>query len=95
VLAIGHGTPGRMSSEQAVALAAACGGHAATAVGPGLGFAAGQAVTVAASDYGADPVAGTLVGLSADEVVLRRVDERAGAVHVHFPRFGYQIKEAA
>jgi hypothetical protein len=39
-------------------------------------------------------VAGTLVGLSADEVVLRRRDERAGTVHVHFPRIGFQVKEA-
>jgi len=28
-------------------------------------------------------VAGTLVGLTADEVVLRRSDERAGTVHVN------------
>ena len=50
--------------------------------------------TVAATDYGSDPVAGTLVGLSTDEVVVRRQDARAGTVHVHFPRFGFQIKKA-
>jgi hypothetical protein len=33
------------------------------------------------------------VGLSAEEVVIRRSDERAGTVHVHFPRAGYQIKK--
>jgi len=59
----------------------------------GAGFEAGQPVTVAATDYGADPVAGTLVGLTPDEVVLRRHDERAGTVQVHFPRFGFQIKK--
>jgi hypothetical protein len=47
---------------------------------------------VNALDYAADPVAGRLVGLSGDEVVLERQDERAGIVHVHFPRIGYQIK---
>ena len=46
-----------------------------------------------ATDYGRDPVEGTLVGLSADEVVIRRTDERAGTLHVHFPREGFQIKE--
>ena len=61
-------------------------------VEPGLGFEAGQAVTVAATDYGADPVAGTLVGLSQTKSVLRRIDARAGTVHVHFPRIGFQIK---
>ena len=67
--------------------------HAATAVAPGLGFEAGQAVSVAATDYGQDAVAGSLVGLSADEVVIRRHDPRAGWVQVHFPRFGFQIRK--
>ncbi len=94
--AIGHGKPGEMSSAKAISIAAeaaAAAGHAPVAVVPGLGFDAGQAVTVAATDYGADPVAGTLVGLTADAVTLRRSDPRAGALHVHFPRFGFQIKK--
>lgn len=37
----------------------------------------------------------TPVGLSTREVVLERRDERAGTVHVHFPRIGYQIKKAS
>ena len=37
--------------------------------------------------------AGTLVGLSDDEVVIRRTDERAGTVHVHFPRAGFQVRQ--
>lgn len=92
--AFGHGTrSGKLSSEEALAIAAAAGTHAATAVQPGLGFEAGQAVTVTPLDYGFDPVAGTLVGLTSDEVVLRRTDERAGTVHVHFPRIGFQIRQ--
>ncbi len=39
-----------------------------------------------------DPVAGTLVGLTPESVTLRRTDERAGTVHVHFPRAGFQIR---
>ncbi len=31
-------------------------------------------------------------GLDAQESVLRRSDARAGTVHVHFPRFGFQIR---
>lgn len=93
VLAIGHHHSQTMDSAEAVAVAASAGGHAAVAVAPGLGFEAGQAVTVAATDYGSDPVAGTLVGLSDDTVVLRRQDARAGTVQVHFPRFGFQIKK--
>jgi len=86
----GHGPSDELGSAEAVAIAAA-GTPAAVAVQPGLGFEAGQPVTVAATDYGCDPVAGTLVGLSADSVTVRRVDERAGVVQVHFPRAGFQI----
>lgn len=92
LLAVGHGQPTPMSSSDALAVSAAATAHAACAVQPGLGFEAGLAVTVTPTDYGQDPVAGTLVGLSNSEVVLRRTDERAGTVHVHFPRAGYQIK---
>lgn len=93
VLAFGHGSSEALDSGEAVAIAARSTGHAPTAVQPGLGFDPGQAVTVAALDYGSDPVAGTLVGLSGDEVVIERHDERAGLVHVHFPRIGFQIKK--
>ncbi len=96
VLALGHGHFDKMSSAEALAVAAAASAaasHAPCAVAPGLGFEAGQTVTVTATDYGHDPVAGTLVGLSTAEVVLRRSDPRAGTVHVHFPRAGFQIRE--
>ncbi|RRW50343.1 glutathione S-transferase family protein, partial [Stutzerimonas stutzeri] len=46
----------------------------------------------AAVDYGADPVEGELVFAGAEELILRRSDDRAGVVHVHFPRSGYRIE---
>jgi glutathione S-transferase len=95
MLAIGHGTPSALSSEAALQVAASATAHAPTSVGSGLGFEAGQAVTVTPTDYGMDPVAGTLVGLSLEEVVIARTDARAGTVHVHFPRRGYQVKQEA
>ena len=93
VLAIGHHQSDRLDSAAAVALAAATNQHAPVSVAPGLGFEAGQAVSVSATDYGQDPVAGTLVGLSAGSVVLQRTDARAGRLQVHFPRMGFQIKK--
>jgi glutathione S-transferase len=93
VAAFGHGTRTELSSEAAIAIAARGGGFAKTAVEPRLGFEAGAQVTVSATDYATDPVAGSLVGLTASEVVLERRDERAGVVHVHFPRIGYQLKQ--
>jgi glutathione S-transferase len=91
MLAIGHGRSERMDSAAAIAVAAGAGGHAPVQVEPGLGFEAGQPVTVAPTDYGTDPVAGRLVGLTPDRVTLERSDERAGTLHVHFPRIGFQI----
>ena len=92
VLGIGHGRPEKMKSEDAVALAAATTTYAACQVQAGAGFETGQGVTITPMDYGCDPVQGELVGLDGTEAVLRRTDERAGTVHVHFPRAGYQIK---
>ena len=92
--AFGHGTKAsKLDSGEALAIARAATGHAPTAVQPDLGLEAGQPVSVMPTDYGFDPVAGTLVGLTPDEVVLRRTDERAGTVHVHFPRVGFQVKQ--
>lgn len=91
MLAIGHGRSRQLDSAEAIAIAAAAGSHAPTSVAPGAGFEAGAVVTVTPVDYGFDPVAGELVGLDADEVVVRRHDPRAGTVHVHFPRVGFQV----
>jgi hypothetical protein len=92
MLAIGHGQSVRLSSQDAIQIAAAAEPLPAT-VRDGLGFEAGHPVTVTPTDYGLDPVAGTLVGLDKDSVAVARTDTRAGLVHVHFPRCGYQIKK--
>ena len=51
-------------------------------------------MTVSAVDYGTDQVAGTLLFEGAEEIIIAREDERAGLVHVHFPRYGYRIAAA-
>lgn len=56
------------------------------------GFKTGDKVAIAAIDYGVDPVEGELVFNGSEELILRREDERAGVVHVHFPRFGFRIE---
>ncbi len=55
------------------------------------GLAPGARVTVAADDYGRDPVAGTLVAARPGRIVIARQDERLGRTHVHFPRVGYDL----
>ena len=59
------------------------------------GLRAGQTVSVTPDDYGKVPVTGELVTLDLQEVAIRRVDERAGEVVVHFPRIGYAVAPAS
>jgi glutathione S-transferase len=95
VQSLGHGAPTPMGSDEAIALAARTASHASTKVTAPSPFEPGTLVTVTPTDYAADPVSGSLVGLDIDEVVIARDDPRAGRVHVHFPRIGYQVKAAA
>ena len=84
-----------MTSSEALQIAAAARTHAPSEFDATQGFAAGDEVLVTPIDYAHDPVAGRLVGLDAGEVVVERTDARAGTVHVHFPRVGFQIRKPA
>ena len=92
VSAFGQGEFSKMTSEEAIAVARQ-GLTAAVSFSAEPGLAENDDVTVTPTDYAHDPVAGKLVGLSRDEVVIARTDERAGTVHVHFPRIAFQIKK--
>ncbi len=85
--------PTQIGSEAAIAVAASAKSTAPIAFDAEPGFEAGDAVTVSATDYARDPVAGKLVGLSREEVAIERHDHRAGRVVVHFPRIGFQIRK--
>ena len=91
IAAFGHGSFEDLDSGQAVEIARA-GKRVPVSVAPDASaVAAGTRVTVAATDYGINPVAGKLVGASLDEWVIERDDPRAGPVNVHFPRIGYAL----
>ena len=91
--AFGHGEPTPLESDEAIAIARA----ATPAMLPGRsareidGVGVGDEVSVAPTDYGVDPVVGTLVDADAEAIAVRRVDPRAGDVVVHFPRLGYRL----
>jgi len=94
VLGFGHGASSALSAEDAIAIARAA-TPAALPDEPFVepnGLTVGQRVQIAATDYGVDPVEGELVFAGAEELILRREDDRAGIVHVHFPRLGFAIK---
>jgi glutathione S-transferase len=94
VLGFGHGAHSPLSAEEAIAIAH----DAVPAALPdedfseSLGLKVGQQVNVAATDYGVDPVQGELLCVADESIILRREDERAGTVHVHFPRLGFRIE---
>jgi glutathione S-transferase len=99
--AIGHGVSEPLSATEAIAL---CQGStvAATlfsskeeAFQDAHGIALGSRVTVAAESFGQEPTEGELVAATRTRYTLRRSDDRAGTVRVHFPRIGFILKKAA
>lgn len=52
----------------------------------------GQQVSVTPDDNCKIPVEGKLVHSDATRITVRRVDERAETINVHFPRFGYTVR---
>ena len=93
--ALGHGAMEKTSATEAIAVCAQSTGAAAqhdTAFQDEHGIALGSRVTVAAETFGPEPTEGELIAATRTRYSLRRVDERAGEVHVHFPRIGYVLK---
>ena len=56
------------------------------------GIALGSQVTIRSENFGLEPTEGELIAATRMHYTLRRTDERAGVVHVHFPRIGYALK---
>jgi hypothetical protein len=93
--AIGHGQPTKLTSTEAIAIAAAAEPAPLPdeAFQDDHGIALGSRVTVAAQSFGTETTEGTLVAATRTHYTLARTDERAGRLHVHFPRIGYVLKE--
>lgn len=93
--ALGHGHPQPLDSAEALVVAQAA-TPADLASKPWVdhhGCSVGDEVDIEPADYGIVPVRGQLVGSSAQSWAVRRVDERAGEVVVHFPRVGYRLRK--
>lgn len=92
---IGHGANSKLTPEEAIQIARESKPESCNTEGfvSPAGLKPGQSVQVSAVDYGTDPVAGELVHEDAEEIVIRREDERAGLVQVHFPRYGFRVEE--
>ncbi|MEH6518789.1 MAG: glutathione S-transferase family protein [Halioglobus sp.] len=94
--AFGHGNSTVISGTQALdtALEASPENLQKTTLTDLDGLSVGDAVSVVPTDYGFQPVTGSLQVSSLEEIVLRRSDERVGEVAVHFPRQGFQVTKA-
>ena len=94
--AIGHGSMEKFTAAEAIAVAAA---SAPAALRDDVfqddhGIALGSRVVLSADSFGPEPSEGELVAATRLHYTLRRTDEGAGTVHVHFPRIGYSLKAA-
>ncbi|HEY1228302.1 MAG TPA: glutathione S-transferase family protein, partial [Ramlibacter sp.] len=58
------------------------------------GIALGTEVSITAESFGTESTVGTLVAATRTHYSLARTDQRAGPVHVHFPRIGYVLRKA-
>jgi hypothetical protein len=96
VAGFGHGAHEELSSAAAVEIARAATPHTAAVADPGdpNGRLPGERVSAVHADFGRDPVVGELVASSVHEIAIRRRDERAGTVIVHFPRERYVVLPA-
>lgn len=93
--AIGHGSSTKLTSTEAIAIAAAAQPAPLTddTFQDDHGIALGSRVTINAETFGQEPTEGILRAATRTRYTLERTDERAGVVHVHFPRIGFVLRE--
>lgn len=63
-------------------------------IDPLLNIDAGTSVQVMPTDYGFQAVTGQLLVVDDNRIIVARQDERAGQLHVHFPRYGFEVSLA-
>ncbi len=92
--AFGHGQITEIDGKEAVEVARQATPRTETRADPGEpnGLTPGDRVEVVHESFGRDPVAGELTTSSVQEIAVRRRDERAGEVVVHFPREHYVVR---
>ena len=94
--AIGHGEMQKFDSASAIQVAAASTPHSLlidSTFQDDHGIALGTQVSICAESFGPEPPEGEVVAATPTHFSLPRTRERAGTVHVHFPRIGYVLKK--
>ncbi len=92
--AIGHGQPSDLSALAALEIARHTSPNVVEQADPGdpQGLTPGETVEIVPEAVSGHPaVAGQVVGVNAQEIVLLHEDPRVGQVALHFPRVGYRV----
>jgi glutathione S-transferase len=90
VTAIGHGKRSTLPSADALEIAADAEPDAIDAL-PQDAALIGQQISMAATDYGRDPITGTFAGSSQYSLAATRQVPGLGTINVHVPRIGYSV----
>jgi hypothetical protein len=96
VAAIGHGKFSEMTPDQAIEIARTNTPSESlewTPEAQNVGLQRGDWVSVTPDDYG-NPVYGSILAWTADEIVLRHEDPSCGRVNLRFPRVGFDVSPA-
>lgn len=93
--AFGHGQVTESTGEAALAHARACEPVLPEVEPLALeGLEIGTNVTVAATDYGRNPIAGRLMAVSSEEIIIARSSPETGPLHNHFPTIGFLVSKS-
>lgn len=93
VTAIGHGQRKAMTPAQAIETASTAKPDE-TSMLIGDSELKGRTISVAATDYGRDPIIGTFAGSTHYSITVARTEPEIGQINVHVPRLGYSITPA-
>lgn len=93
--AIGHAQSSKLNAIDSIAI---CANNTTTNMENSIfqnehDIALGSIVTIASESFGPEVTEGELVAATRMHYTLRRHDDRAGVVHVHFPRIGFILKK--
>jgi glutathione S-transferase len=93
IQAVGHGTRSEISTADALAIGTKSTPQAKRSSDPNdpNGRKPGDVVSIHSDDVWPTDIRGEIVSLSAQHIAIRRTDERAGEVVIHFPRAGFRI----
>jgi len=93
IQAFGHGSRSEISTAEALEIGTKSTPQARASADPNdpNGRKPGDVVSVHSDDAWKTDIRGEIVSLSAQHIAIRRRDERAGEIVVHFPRAGFTI----